>query len=96
MSLLIEGPSLADHPLVKTDLLSVRTEWDEQAQAWVTFVTELGDISTFGATPREALDQTVDLVAGHIETSLEHQLDAGVPAGRARQILVAIRAMSPS
>jgi len=92
MSLLMESPSLSDHPLVKTDLLSVRMEWDEEAQAWVTFVPELGDISTFGATPREALDQTVDLIAGHIETSLEHRLDAGVPASRAREILTAIRA----
>ena len=92
MSLLMESPSLSDHPLVKTNLLSVRMEWDEAAQAWVTFVPELGDISTFGSTPREALDQTVDLITGHIEISLEHQLDAGIPASRAREILAALRA----
>ncbi len=92
MGLLMESPSLADHPLVKTDLLSVRMEWDEAAQAWGTFVSELGGISTFGSTPREALDQTVDLITGHIEASLEHQLDPGVSASRAREILTALRA----
>ena len=88
----MESPSLAGHPQVKTDLLSVRMEWDEAAQAWVTFVPELGGISTSGSTPREALDQTLDLITGHIETSLEHQLEPGVSGSRAHEILTALRA----
>ena len=42
-------------------------EWDPDRRVWVTFVPELGGISTFGETEQEALDMTKDMIRGYVE-----------------------------
>ena len=42
-------------------------EWDSESEVWVTFVPELGGISTFGETKQEAIAMTEDMIKGHVE-----------------------------
>ena len=46
-------------------------EWDDESSVWVTYVPELGDISTFGATEEVALAMTKELIQGHLEAFAE-------------------------
>ena len=43
-------------------------DWDVDAQAWVSCVPSLGEISTFGDTLDEAVLQTREMVIGYLET----------------------------
>ena len=42
-------------------------EWDSESGVWVTYVPELGGISTFGETEQEAIDTTRDMIQGHLQ-----------------------------
>lgn len=49
--------------------LTIRIEWDGDTKNWVTYVPELNNISTFGQTELEALDNTAEMIMGFIEAS---------------------------
>ncbi len=59
---------MADHPLRQLRL-KVTLEWDSESRQFVTFVPDLGNISTFGPTEEAALDATADMLLGYIEVA---------------------------
>jgi len=56
------------HPLATSKVLTVDMEYDNDAAAFVTYVRELHRISTFGATASAALDNTVEMIRGYIQS----------------------------
>ena len=56
----------------------VLVDWDPEAQAWVTLVPGLGDLSTFGETREEALAQTREAILGYLEAA--HKEGIPIPA----------------
>jgi hypothetical protein len=61
------NPAVLTHPLAQIDCLTVQMERD--GAAWVTYVGELDNISTFADTQEEALDETKDLVLGYLDSA---------------------------
>jgi predicted RNase H-like HicB family nuclease len=49
-------------------------EFDDEADAWVTYVPALDHISTFGASREEALENTKELIKGYIEAAAKEGL----------------------
>jgi predicted RNase H-like HicB family nuclease len=63
------------HPLATTTLVTIDMEFDEDADAFVTYVRELHGMSTFGATETEALDKTAEMIRGYIRSmEANHQI----------------------
>jgi predicted RNase H-like HicB family nuclease len=56
------------HPLVTTKVLTIDMEYDEEAEAFVTYVKELHGMSTFGETEQAALDNTAEMIRGYIKS----------------------------
>jgi predicted RNase H-like HicB family nuclease len=52
----------------------VIVQWDAEEQVWVTHVPALNDLSTWGATRDEALDNTREAILGYIEAAGKEQL----------------------
>lgn len=44
-------------------------EWDPDENVWVTYVPTLGQLSTYGDTRAEALEQTREAITGYLETA---------------------------
>lgn len=57
----------------------VLLEWDADEQVWVTYVPTLGQLSTYGDTRDEALEQTRDAIIGYLEAAVKE----GIPIPRA-------------
>ena len=49
-------------------------EWDAEARVWVSYVPELGDISTYGDTLEQAITQTREAILGYLETAADERL----------------------
>lgn len=79
-------PAIADHPLNELNLL-VKIEWDADAEAFVTFVPQLNDISTYGKTEQSALDATAEMIVGHIEAAQSAGLALPRSKSEIREIL---------
>jgi len=47
----------------------VLLEFDQEANAWVTYVPALDHISAFGETREAALDNTRELILGYLEAA---------------------------
>ena len=78
------------HPLASIPEITVRMEWDEDTEVWVTRVPELNNISTFGKTQEEALRQTRELVLGYIDTMQERHLRVPLPESAVRRLREAL------
>jgi predicted RNase H-like HicB family nuclease len=63
-----EATEITNHPLVKTTAVTIEMEYDEESQAFVTFVEELQRMSTFGETESCALDNTAEMIRGYIKS----------------------------
>jgi predicted RNase H-like HicB family nuclease len=57
-----------NHPLATTKIITIDMEFDEESDAFVTFVKELHGISTFGKTELEALDNTTEMIRGYLKS----------------------------
>jgi len=44
----------------------VLIEWDADENVWVTYVPTLGQLSTYGDTRAEALEQTREAITGYL------------------------------
>lgn len=54
--------------------------WDEESKGFVTYVPELGGISTYADTEQEALEATRELIEGYLEAAAkEHVERPGYP-----------------
>ena len=49
-------------------------EWDAKDRVWVSYVPDLGNISTYGDTLEEAIAQTREAILGYLETAAEQQM----------------------
>lgn len=56
------------HPLAATELVTIDMEFDEQSDAFVTYVKELHGMSTYGKTELEALNNTAEMIRGYIKS----------------------------
>src|SRR5207245_220814 len=69
----VRSPSSAEVVTVATSGLvrrfKVLLERDARDRVWVTYVPNLGNLSTFGDTREEALDQTREAILGYLETA---------------------------
>ena len=74
------------HPLAVNSDITVRMEWDEETKAWVTYVPELNNISTFGKTQAQALNATAELVRGYLEAMRAQRLRVPLPASAVRRL----------
>ncbi len=61
------------HPLATTKAVTVEMEYDEDANAFVTYVKELRRMSTFGETEAAALDNTTEMIRGYIKSMEAHR-----------------------
>lgn len=59
-------------------------EYDPEEKCWVTFVPSLEDISTWGKTREEALENTRDAIAGYLEALNKEGLP--LPPGKSVEI----------
>lgn len=63
----------------------VLVDWDPEAQAWVTLIPALGDLSTFGDTREEALAQTREAILGYLEAANKEGIP--IPAETAGELV---------
>lgn len=52
----------------------VLLDWDTDEQVWVTYVPTLGQLSTYGETRDEALEQTRQAIVGYLEAAIKEGL----------------------
>lgn len=71
----------------------VLLEWDADEQVWVTYVPTLGQLSTYGNTRDEALEQTREAIVGYLEAAVKE----GIPLPRhdARTEVVDLEVAAP-
>jgi len=65
-------PAYARHPLASTEAVTIEMEYDADAKAFVTYVKELHNMSSFGESEEAALDSTAEMIRGYIR-SMEAQ-----------------------
>ena len=63
-------------------------EWDQESEAWVTYVPSLDFPSTYGQTREEALERTSEAILGYLEAAAKEGLP--VPTGHAGMELVSV------
>ena len=56
------------HPLARSKSVTIEMEYDPDAADFVTYVKELHRMSTFGETENAALDNTVEMIRGYIQS----------------------------
>jgi predicted RNase H-like HicB family nuclease len=56
------------HPLAQSKDVTIDMEYDPDAAAFVTYVKELHRMSSFGDTETAALDNTVEMIRGYIQS----------------------------
>ncbi len=61
------------HPLATTPAVTIQMEYDEDASAFVVYVSELHRMSTFRATEWEALDNTAEMIRGYLKSIAAHR-----------------------
>jgi predicted RNase H-like HicB family nuclease len=67
--------------------LKINLEWDVKEQVWVSYVPELGDVSTYGETLEEVIAQTREAILGYLETATEQRLPLPADAALLRAAL---------
>jgi predicted RNase H-like HicB family nuclease len=80
-----------NHPLAKTTAVTIEMEYDEDAQAFVTFVKELQRMSTFGKTESAALDNTADMIRGYIKSMEANRKKIPLSAAKLVELKRAVR-----
>ena len=55
--------------VTKPRIYRVLLQWDEESAVWVTYVPELGNISTYAETEEEALAATREMILGYLEAA---------------------------
>lgn len=57
----------------------VLLEWDADARLWVTHVPTLGQISTYGESRDDALEQTREAIIGYLEAAMMEGIPLPAP-----------------
>jgi predicted RNase H-like HicB family nuclease len=66
-------------------------EWDPEDRVWVTYVPILNNLSTYGETYQQALEQTREAILGYLEAAEKEQLPLPFDAEQARALIPAVR-----
>ena len=67
-------------------LFKVVVERDPSDDAWITYVPALGNLSTYGDTREEALEQTKEAILGYLEAAAKEGL-AIPPSGPEPEVI---------
>lgn len=67
--------------------LVVKVTWEGESNCYVSYVPQLGDISTYADTRQQLLRETRDLIVGYLSTMLDHKMKLPIPRPAALQIL---------
>ncbi len=59
----------------KPRIYRVLLEWDDESKVWVTYVPELGNISTYANTEEEALAATREMILGYLEAAKKENVE---------------------
>lgn len=87
--LVLQTPNLRSyesHPLAKTKVVTINMEFDEDSDSFVTHVKELHGMSTYGATEREALDNTAEMIRGYIKSMEAHHKKIPLPSNKLAEL----------
>ena len=72
-------------------------ERDPDEKVWVTYVPTLGQLSTYGDTRAEALEQTREAITGYLEAAARERLFEGRALARGlTQLAVDSKAVAPT
>lgn len=74
------------HPLATTKAVTVDMEYDEDAKAFVTYVKELHEMSTFGETEFSALDHTAEMIRGYIKSMEANRKKIPLTASKLKEL----------
>lgn len=70
----------------------VLVEWDPADRVWVTYVPALDNMSTYGDTRDEALENTREAILGYVEAAEKEGIP--VPAGGPEAELVEVEVIT--
>ena len=76
--------------LMKTQRFRILIEHDTAAKSWVTYVPALDNISTFGATREEAIENTRELIQGYYEAAAKEGIAVDPQDPEAIELEVAV------
>ena len=85
-AVLIKSPDYRAHPLAGTNAVTIEMEHDQATGSFVTCVTDLHGISTFGDTPCDALDKTAEMIRGYIESMEERGMKIPMAKGNLAEL----------
>jgi len=58
----------------------VLLQWDPDDEMWVTFVPQLNNLSTYGESREQALEETREAILGYFEAAAKAGLQVGPAA----------------
>lgn len=61
--------------VTKSKIYRVLLQWDDESKVWVTYVPELGNISTYADTEDEALEATREMILGYLEAAEKENVE---------------------
>ena len=76
---------------IKIEGIQVEVEKDARQRVFVTYVPELGNISTFGENLEDALDQTRDLILTYIVSMDDDGLPLPFPRAEIKRLRRALK-----
>jgi len=65
---------------VTTRTFKVVLQFDGESDTWVSYVPDLDNISTYGDSEQEALDNTRELIVGYLEAAAKEGVALPAPA----------------
>ena len=68
-----------------SQVFQIVLEWDPADRVWVSLVPALNDLSTFGDTRDEALENTREAILGYLEAAAKEEIE--VPRGSAVELV---------
>jgi predicted RNase H-like HicB family nuclease len=68
----------------------VLLEWDGNEAVWVSYVPDLNDLSTFGESHEEAIDNTHEAIAGSVEAAAKEGIEIPPSSSELAELLTVI------
>ncbi len=81
-NVMTQSADYLSHPLVTTNAVTIELERDRETNSFVTYVSDLGGLSTFGDTELDALDMTAEMLRGYIESMQERGMPVPLAAAK--------------
>jgi predicted RNase H-like HicB family nuclease len=70
-----------------TQHFQILMEWDPEDEVWVTHVSALNALSTFGETRQEALANTREAIEGYFEAAAKEGIELAPRSDRQLQLV---------